>query len=246
MNSKVSVVILNWLRPNNIIHHILPELIHIPEVNEIIISHGRPDTYFDNQFPNQPIIHRRDFEKNKVFGLSLRFLAALQSSNPYIVFIDDDVVPLSNTISNMVQTLIANYPCIVSKDGRNCTFQTPYDTHNINSLRLPIALTRLLVLHKSLIDLFWEKQKYIFPYVSRHSQPLWNGEDIFLSLLAYFIYKKKAYICQSPKLFPIKNLNTINDLKVAISQQNNHYQYRNKLVQEIFKMRNHLESKNSP
>ena len=45
MENKISVVILNWLRPDNLRYHILPTLIKCPIIDEIIISHGRKDTF---------------------------------------------------------------------------------------------------------------------------------------------------------------------------------------------------------
>jgi len=43
---KISVVILNWKRPLNIQHHILPHIIDDPAVELIVIAHGNPDTVF--------------------------------------------------------------------------------------------------------------------------------------------------------------------------------------------------------
>ena len=43
----ISVIILNWKRPDNIIKDILPEIINYKLVNEVIISHGNKETYFE-------------------------------------------------------------------------------------------------------------------------------------------------------------------------------------------------------
>ena len=51
MDNLISVVILNWLRPNNIKNKIVPELTNNNIIGEIIISHGKESTYF-NCFSN--------------------------------------------------------------------------------------------------------------------------------------------------------------------------------------------------
>ena len=42
----ISLIILNWKRPNNIEKHILPYLEDNRIIDEIIISHGRKESIF--------------------------------------------------------------------------------------------------------------------------------------------------------------------------------------------------------
>ena len=238
--TKISVIILNWLRPNNIRNYILPVLVQCPFVDEIIISHGRKDTYFDYSIENKHIIHRQDHELNHLFGLSLRFLAARDARNNLILFIDDDLVPSHVTLLRMMKQSTNNYPCLISKYGRNITTKLPYDNQNIQNNRLPICLTSLFMIPKLLIDIFWEKNFHILPFVMKHSKPLWNGEDIFISLLGVFHFNKLGYICHDDHLFPVVNLTTPEDIRVAISSGEEHYEYRNELVKEIIRIKHLL------
>ena len=87
----ISLIILNWKRPDNIKNHILPYLENNNYINEIIISHGREDTIFEYVSENKNIIHRYDSNLNDSFGLSLRFLSALTCQNKIIMFICSNV-----------------------------------------------------------------------------------------------------------------------------------------------------------
>ena len=68
----ISVVILNWKRPENLIKYIIPNLITCPLITEIIISHGNKETFFNYQFSDTvQVIHNQDWELNKPFGIYL-------------------------------------------------------------------------------------------------------------------------------------------------------------------------------
>ena len=47
MNKKISMVVMNWLRPHVLTDVILPVVTKYKLIDEIIISHGREDTYFE-------------------------------------------------------------------------------------------------------------------------------------------------------------------------------------------------------
>lgn len=238
MENNITVVILNWLRPNNIYHKILPELVKCKDVTEIIISHGREDTYFKSPKCNVRIIDRKDFIKNKTFGLSLRFIASLSATNRHILFLDDDIIPLKNTISNLKKYYLKNYPCLVGKFGRKIGSNLQYDYRELEGeyLRCPIILTSLLLIPKELITIFWKSIDPIVPFIKDHSKPLWNGEDIVMCLLSWKYLGKLGYIINNKRETPIRYLNTEEDKSVAISQQNGHHLYRTMLVRKFFEI----------
>ena len=66
----ISVVILNWKRPDNIINDILPKIVNYKLVSEVIISHGNSKTYFETphatqikRLQNIPCILQRKFKQ---------------------------------------------------------------------------------------------------------------------------------------------------------------------------------------
>jgi len=246
--NKISVIILNWLRPDNIRRYILPQLIKCPLIDEIIISHGRKDTMFDFKSDIVKIVHRDDNQKNKAFGLSLRFLAAMSAKNSLLLFIDDDMIVPPLTIQRMYEIAKLNYPCLVCKYGRNIiqvNGHYVYDTGFIQSLRLPIGLTSLMIVPQELIKAFWKVNDIIAPFIYRESQPLWNGEDIFISLLSRLVFHKLPYICQSNN-FPVHQLQRDKDMEVAISGGKSHYHYRTLLIREIIQKWDQLKEALTP
>ena len=234
-NTKVSVVILNWLRPENIHKKILPSLAQCPIVGEVIISHGRSDTYFDWQCSNLSIHHRKDFILNQEYGLSLRFVCASQATFSTIVFIDDDLVPHPATLINMFRLYQKNAPCLVGRFGRFPTNPIGYSSLPISDkfTEAPLLLTSLLFAPKSLCFDFFQATTPIKEFVKLESRPLWNGEDLTLSLMSVSRYGKWGIVAGNPKHFPVHKLRTKRDKEVAISSQSCHVPYRSKLLRQL-------------
>ena len=231
----ISVVILNWLRPDNIKHLILPELSESPLIGEIIISHGREDTQFRCYSNKISIRHRDDVYNNKKYGLALRFHAAAEAQYPIIVFIDDDQIVYPVTLLNMIRVYQQNFPCLVGRDGRMVNKDLTYNSLPLgkDKLSAPIALTSLLLVSKELCFKFLDRMTPIIEYVSTNSNPLWNGEDIFISILSLIDYQKWPIIVNNHKYFPVKKLRRPEDLLVAISGLKTHIPYRSVLIKNI-------------
>jgi len=153
-----------------------------------------------------------------------------------IVFIDDDLIVYPVTLVNMFKLYKKNSPCLVGRFGRYINKDLSYNHLELvkNNHQAPIALTSLLMVSKSICLSFLQQQNRILDYVTRFSRPLWNGEDIFISLLALMTYDKWAIICNN-KYFPVRKLRSQRDLAVAISNDinNNHISYRSGLIKNI-------------
>lgn len=231
----LTIVILNWLRPDNIKRLILPQLSSCPLIGEIIISHGRRDTMFSCYSKNIPIIHRDDSENNTSLGLSLRFHIAQDANYPIIVTIDDDLVVHSATLINMLKVYQQNTPCIVGRFGRIINRNMSYNHMDPSQSQqeTPIALTSLLMMSRELCLEFIRRQTPLLDFVHKFSKPLWNGEDIFISLLSIILYEKWPIITNNHKYFPVKKLRSKEDQEVAISQQAGHISYRSELIRNI-------------
>ncbi len=231
----LTVVILNWLRPDNIKGLILPELTQSDLVGEIIISHGRPDTQFNCYSKKVNIKHRQDWDNNTKYGLGLRFQTAQEAQYPLVLFLDDDIVVYPVTILNMVNAFIKNKPCLVGRFGRKVNLDLSYNSLPISQcdLSAPLALTSLLLVPKSLCQIFLDTEYLVWDYVSANSQPLWNGEDIYISILSMLQYRKWPIIVDDDKYFPVEKLRSLKDLQVAISGQDIHVPYRTGLIRHI-------------
>lgn len=240
MENKISVVILNWLRPDNLRYHILPTLIKCPIIDEIIISHGRKDTFMKFYSRKINIINRKDFALNEKFGLSLRFIAGKDCKNKTILILDDDVVPHPACIINMYKVFKKNYPCIVGKYGRIITKNLNYNQQDlpINYRKAPIILTRIAIIDRDLCYYFIKNMSKVEKFVNKLSKPLWNGEDIFMSFLAVGLYNKLGIVTCDDKVFKTKNLKTDNSPHIAISNDKDHILYRSLLIKYLMKTYN--------
>lgn len=72
---KTTVIILNFKRPENIQHSILPALLLDNQVDLVIIAHGNPDTVFDLDHPLKDgeqvlkgkVLHVGNYEENTMY-----------------------------------------------------------------------------------------------------------------------------------------------------------------------------------
>ena len=101
-NKKISMVVMNWLRPEVLQNDILPNMVKYELLDEIIISHGREDTYFE--FDDPKIVNRKDWgDINEYYGLSRRFLASSEAKNDVILMIDDDEYPTEDAVKRLYE-----------------------------------------------------------------------------------------------------------------------------------------------
>ena len=231
----ISVIILNWLRPNNIKNLILPELTQSNLIGEIIICHCRADTKFSCYSNKVPIVHLDESVNNSKYGLSLRYYAARKAKYQIVIYIDDDIIVYPLTVVNMLHAYKVNSPCIVGRFGRLINRDLTYNEKPIsgNHLSAPISLTSLVMVSRELCLKCISMCHPILDYVMNNSNPLWNGEDIFISLLSLVLYGKWSIITDNDIYFPVKKLRSPEDLSVAISKRKGHITYRSGLIKNI-------------
>lgn len=239
---SISVVLLNWQRPENIKFKILPVLKSCPQVQEIIISHGHPDTIFettDIQLTQDiPVRHFDDTQENTEYGVALRFIRAAKTTYPLVLVLDDDIIPSTKTVQNMIQVFLLEGPRLVSLSGRGIQAGLTYSSippifpnHSGHHLwELPLSLTQCCLLPRELANKFVEMMPIFEPVTSQYSQPRWNGEDIVLSLISINVCKKMPIICRNPHLFGFKKCLESSDVAVAIHRQPGHVEHRTRLL----------------
>lgn len=245
MPRPISVILLNWKRPENIKYKILPTLKQCPEVQEIIVSHANPDTIFETEdvswIQSTRIIHYNDIQQNKNYGVALRFIRAAEASLPLVLVLDDDIVPEPITIRNMIQVFLDRGPCLVSLSGRGIQpgvryspippqFPETFSPNGYSLWSLPISLTQCCLLTRNLAQQFVHKMELFEPVTREFLTPTWNGEDIVMSLLSIDVFKKPPIICRSNTCFPFYKCQESEDLSVAIHKQPGHVQHRTRLL----------------
>eukprot|EP00798_Chlamydomonas_sp_ICE-L_P013280 gene13280-19124_t len=85
--TRVSVVIMNWKRPQNV-QKILSRYKDWDSIAEVIVWMCNPSTSFEYDHPKVRIINEP--ESNDVHGLSTRFKGCLLAKSPWVLIQDDD------------------------------------------------------------------------------------------------------------------------------------------------------------
>ena len=182
---KLSVIVLNFNRPEFIKKDIIPSLSKNNNIDEIIISHGKKETKFVGG--GYKVKHLNHYgEINKEYGLSRRFLSGLESKNNHVIIMDDDIIPTTGTIDALFEK-IQKDERIYGLYGRD--IRNGYTVTNCFG-EVPIILTRCLVTTKGMCQYFIDNYKNYEYEEIKKAKPFWNGEDILFSLLSIKKYNK--------------------------------------------------------
>lgn len=225
--SKITFVILNYKRPRNLVEHILPSLLKNELIDKIIVSHALRETCFDTYVYNDRLLQLKNFEEQKKVGLYCRFLATERANTECIAFQDDDFLVDNASIKFCYEQWLEDKHSIHGGLGRNITENT-YIPKDVFSAHVPVILPGAGAMTSSLtLKKVMELAPLVEPYV-QDCKPIWNGEDIFLSIVA---------------MLQTKKFNRRHDLKVqelpsphAICQTKGHYEHRTYLVTKLFEL----------
>ena len=235
---KISVVVLNWKRPFWLQRMILPRLARHALVDEIVVSHGRADTRFEFASRHCVVVNRDDHELNAVHGLSLRFVAAEQARNEAVLHIDDDLIVSSGAITGLRDRLEAEPNRLHGLIGRGVDASYRCLNERIRDGDVPILLTRCVMTHRSWARAFLDAAPLAAPLL-RRGRPLWNGEDIFLSLLSI----QRSGLLPRAHRMPFFNIPWIGRTGIrgqaappAGTDQLGHFEYREWLTQELVRI----------
>ena len=218
INIKITVVILNYYRPDNIKKIIIPELLKLSYVDNIIISHGRKETYFEDFASTKKVIHRKDFnEINEKYSVYRRFIAAETSKNNCILILDDDMIISEDTLKKLYNNWIKDNTIIHGLCGRSVKKNDfSYLSTDVYG-DVPILITRCVMISLDNIK-YMNSRMTQFEYFFQDCKPKWNGEDIFMSIV---IMDKNNKLNKAHN-FKYRNLDDNN----AISKLSNHYKHR--------------------
>lgn len=176
---------MNWLRPDVLKNHILAELVKYDSIDEIIVSHGREDTFFE--FDNPKVVNKKHWgDINETFGLSRRFLTASEAKNDIILMIDDDEYPGEHYVNKLLKKYKENPRRMYGRFGRNMGKSGLYNLHQRYG-RVCVLITKCTMFNKELCDEFFKHSDSANELVLK-SKPFWNGEDVFMSAVARYFY----------------------------------------------------------
>ena len=238
----ITIVILNYNRPDNIKNTILPQLSKYKIVNEIIISHGNISTYFSTpEYIN--IKHFYDSDKNEKLGVSLRFERGIEASNDCVLFIDDDKLPSEEYVNTLYSKFIKDPIQIIAMEKRFISptgyfYYLPklkrllHDKPFFSIFYKRIVLTQVMMTNKKCCQDFLDNKFKIENITTKKTvKPIWNGEDIIFNVIFIKKYRKKPI-----HIPPSKKDGTVTDLPspYAISDNPDHKKYRDLLSKKSY------------
>jgi hypothetical protein len=191
-NIKATAVVMNHARPWMLRHGTLMETLAThPAVSEILLLHSNPETAFT--YHHDKVKNIDASEKNEEIGLALRFhYCAEAATNDWVLLVDDDMEMDAVAITQLIWKMRENSRRIVGKYGRRYSYwrapnRRGYDTTNLPSGPAEVVLTKVLMLERQVCQAFFQYSHLVDDLVPQ-SKPLWNGEDIFVSLVANHVY----------------------------------------------------------
>lgn len=229
-DQNITIVIMNYSRPDNIKNKILPWYTKIPAINEIVVSHCKESVKFD--YPSTEfckVLHRDDVNTNVKYGLFTRYVAAAESStNECVVVVDDDMIIPSHVLSQLFYLWKQNPSGVYGTRGRNINktkngwvYDDTKYVEQADVLLTHCAMTSHLIFKKLLT------QEHYFHDLAMKAIVPWNGEDILLSTFAKFLNQKK-HTSLHAEYVDLSNEN-------AVSATADHKHVRDMLVTEIYK-----------
>ena len=222
----ISAVIPNWNRPDTLTRVILPTMERYSCIDEIVISHGKKETAFDYKSRYCRVVHREDWEVNKEWGLARRFVAAKEAANEIIWQQDDDLLVPEETIAELLVHYRRQPNVVHGLDGRSLDKDLNYLVGTVYGEVIWLC-TRGTLSRRDLAARFFDPAyREIHDFVRENGFPLWNGEDLFYSLVAVGSsgLPNRAYD------FPYFDLGFASDNTEAVYKTPGHVEWRTKMV----------------
>lgn len=196
---KVSAVIMNHNRPYLLKGtKLLSVLAGHPSVSNILLLHSNPMTAFvstvelDSNTVDTTKIHDIDaVELNQQMGLAIRFHYCATAPTEWVIIADDDMELHPAAISTLVRSMHEDSHRIVGHYGRKydevaAPLRHGYDTRDIFG-KVEVVLTKVMILERQVCAQFGKHMHLVDDLVPQ-SKPVWNGEDIFVNLVANRYY----------------------------------------------------------
>ncbi len=196
----IDVIILNWDRPRHIQEHLIPLLTSCSQIGRIIISHGKRETYFEAPGPRVVCLDHSGI--NATFGLALRFHSVSHAETDAVLILDDDQILQSAHIAQLASAYDERPGHIHGYDARYAWKTRSGLVYGRRTTRIrhcadPVflkqmiwdppgpcmVLTKTLIAPRTALEAFNEHAHQVEPFIRAQSRPLWNGEDMFFSLL---------------------------------------------------------------
>jgi hypothetical protein len=199
-NQKITIVIMNFKRSDNIKNHILPYYDNIMAVGQIILVHCLESTVFEYDSPK--VQHVYEWETDKEYGVFTRYIAAKKyTKNRCVLFTDDDVILPAKTLSMVYQKWKEDPKRVVGAEGRRIYKDLVTGEYQYRSIAFHGDVDFLLTSccmasYENIVNAC--KQEPVMGDYKNTTVIKWNGEDMFLCLTASVEHDTKCYSVDSP------------------------------------------------
>mmetsp|Transcript_20528 Transcript_20528/g.28986 ORF Transcript_20528/g.28986 Transcript_20528/m.28986 type:complete len:644 (+) Transcript_20528:294-2225(+) len=190
--NKVSVVLINYSRPRMIrSSSLMRTMLSHPNIDEVLLLHANPKTAFE--FVHPKVVNIDATQHNDEMGLSLRFYFCQLAQHDWVIHVDDDMEFPTQTLNELLIEYSRNPKRIVGRFGRDLVEHNSFNGYNSHDSHksTEVVLTKLMVMERQICSKFFEYGSVIWEDLVLNSGegPLWNGEDIFMSLVANHVYE---------------------------------------------------------
>eukprot|EP00521_Asterionellopsis_glacialis_P014644 CAMPEP_0195294858 /NCGR_PEP_ID=MMETSP0707-20130614/16049_1 /TAXON_ID=33640 /ORGANISM="Asterionellopsis glacialis, Strain CCMP134" /LENGTH=532 /DNA_ID=CAMNT_0040355939 /DNA_START=8 /DNA_END=1603 /DNA_ORIENTATION=- len=190
--NKVSVVLINYSRPRMIqSSSLMRTMLNHPNIDEVLLLHSNPKTAFE--FVHPKVVNIDATQHNDEMGLSLRFYFCQLAQHDWVIHVDDDMEFPTQTLNELLIEYSRNPKRIVGRFGRDLVEHNSFNGYNSHDSHkaTEVVLTKLMVMERQICSKFFEYGSVIWEDLVLNSGegPLWNGEDIFMSLVANHVYE---------------------------------------------------------
>lgn len=188
---KVSVLLINYSRPRMVRDSsLMRTLLAHPNIDQVLLLHANPKTAFE--FVHPKVVNIDATRQNDEMGLSLRFYYCQLAKNDWVIHVDDDMEFPTATLNELLIEYSRNPRRIVGRFGRDLRLGNSFNGYSSSSSHeaTEVVLTKLMIMERETCSAFFEYAHLVWDDVilSSGEGPLWNGEDIFMSLVANHVY----------------------------------------------------------
>lgn len=228
-NEKITIIIMNFKRPDNIKNFILPYYDKISVIDQVILVHCLEDTAFEYSSPK--VKHVYEYDTNVEYGVFTRYIAAKKyAATKCILFTDDDVVIPIKTIATIYYKWNTNPNRVIGAEGRKLYKKENKDVYEYKSTphygEVDFVLTSCCMTSIDHVSYVCSQEHIMRDYANTTSIK-WNGEDIYLGLLSTLKHNINCLALNSPVVL-------LQDTSHAISGVSTHFIERSVLINLFF------------
>lgn len=186
-NHRISVVIINWVRPNNV-KLILQNLVEFDEIENIVVIMANPASAFTYLHPK--VRHMVNYSISDKWGVAVRIYAcAYETQHHRVLLLDDDLLLSHEDIWRLMAVTATDRRPVCFKEFGRIKRYTRNKTHFDRRPNL-MCLTRAVLIDRSFCHEFFRFAPLMKSFIEKNSFRMtthWNGEDIFLALVHLYV-----------------------------------------------------------